>query len=63
MDSNDKLALCSNGRRLVDYVVVCGLDLNNGLEPNSQQGTGRTVRIYYTKSMQITKEKRIIDCL
>ncbi|XP_022697417.1 DENN domain-containing protein 5B-like isoform X4 [Varroa jacobsoni] len=38
MDSNDKLALCSNGRRLVDYVVVCGLDLNNGLEPNSQQG-------------------------
>ncbi|OQR76596.1 hypothetical protein BIW11_07681 [Tropilaelaps mercedesae] len=40
MDLNDRPTLggCPSGKRLIDYVVVCGLDLNNGLEPDSQQG-------------------------
>ena len=28
-----------NNKRLVDYVVVCGLDLNSGLEPDIHQGS------------------------
>ncbi|XP_028967875.1 DENN domain-containing protein 5B [Galendromus occidentalis] len=32
------LSSATNSKRLVDYVVVCGLDLNSGLEPDVHQG-------------------------